>query len=236
MTASWTEHVLSEEYDLFPDYDAPGATIRYCIIGTPRSGTNLLGSLLHKMGYGVPAEYFGDYALEKWIETRGFQGPFDYYTGLFGSRTSEDGVFGCKAIAPHELPRMKLVVEPNVIIRMSRENKDAQAASFVRAMKTKHYVQLEGEDRAPDVIATEDEIQQVKGQIMGTEAFYEENVGNGNVLLTYEYLVSNTDEVLRHIAGLFGDELPEDWTHPTPATMKMARTPEGAVDLSMVVS
>jgi LPS sulfotransferase NodH len=236
MTKSWSEHVLGEEHDLFPDYGAPGPTIRYAIIGTPRSGTNLLGSLLHKMGYGIPAEYFSDWMIDKMIETRGFQGPFDYYTALFGSRTSEAGVFGCKSVQASELQRIKMVVEPNLIIRMSREDKRAQAESFVRAAKTSTYVALEDSEQVPSVIVSEDEIRQTLERQAQLEQFLETNVGPGHVLISYEYLVSNTDDVLRHLANLMGDELPEDWTHPSPDTLKMGRDENGAVDLSMVVT
>lgn len=235
MVTSWSEHVLAEDMDLFPDFDAPGASIRYVIIGTPRSGTNLLCSLLQEMGYGVPAEYYSDWMMDKMIESRGFQGPLDYYTGVMATRTSADGVFGCKTVQPGELGRIRMAVEPNVVIRMSREDKDAQAESFVKAMKTGNYVQLDGEP-SPAVVVTDEEREQTRERLAQMEMYLNENIGNGHLLIGYEYLVNSTDEVLRHIAQMFGDELPEDWTHPTPKTRKMGRTDGGAVDLSEVVS
>lgn len=236
MSKSWSQMVMGEDYDLFPEFDAPGASIRYVIIGTPRSGTNLLSSMLYKMGYGVPAEYHNDYMLDNMIKQRGFQGPADYYTGLFGLRTSADGVFGCKTVQPNDLPRIKMSTEPNFIIRMGREDKEAQAQSFLKSMKTKQYIQIEGGPKAPEVLTSDEEVHEVRMQIEQMDQFFDNNIGQGHTLISYEYLVQNTDEVLRHLAKAFGDELPEDWTHPSPVTQKMARDASGAIDLSMVVS
>lgn len=233
MTKSYTELMTASEYDV----SAPSApVVRYAIVGSPRSGSNLLSDLLYQMGLGVPMEYFSPPAMNRLSERWGAFGPMEYSGYLFANRTSENGVFGVKVVNQIEWMRASQVVWPTHVIRLVREDREQQAESLAKVMVSQRYIALKGD--ASELVGREptpEELQYAAGEIEGSEAWYDQNLGQPSGLLSYEYLVKETETALRNIHTLLTDEtLTDDWEPPRSRLMKQ-RHDGGVVNLKEVI-
>ena len=230
---SYTELIMQEEFDV---EDAPAPTSRFILVGSPRTGSNLLADLLRSVGIGIPAEYFAPNVIDDLMTDWGCYGPMDYITEVFSRRTALTGIFGTKAMNPGEWQRALDAVWPQHVIYIVREDKDAQVESLARAMRTKYFADV-GDERPVIVPDANDELRAAAEHIAETEAWFVKNgVASGaTITVSYEYLVANPDDVVRNIALAFGISLPDDWTHDTPLVRKLPGA-DGVIDLSKVVT
>ncbi len=83
---SYSEYMNGEEQDLPPFIGWPEQ--RYSIIGSPRTGTNLLCDYLNQLGLGVPMEYFSRWTIETMPDRFGAANPTEYSNALLVHRTS----------------------------------------------------------------------------------------------------------------------------------------------------
>ncbi|THD82663.1 MAG: hypothetical protein E7812_00870 [Phenylobacterium sp.] len=145
-----TVQTFSPLFDL-PVY-AGAFSLTYAIACTQRSGSTLLATSLWRRGvFGAPASYFNPEIMEHYRERHALTTDKDYLELLRARRTSPNGVFGYKILAPHFLSLLDLTpylfgqVEPNKIIYLARRNEVAQAISLYKAEHTRSYFPEPGE-------------------------------------------------------------------------------------------
>ena len=226
---TYSEEMIKEEYDLagspsgWPD-------IRYAIVGSPRSGSNLLCDYLTQLGLGVPMEYMSRWTVEKLPTRLGAWTPTDYGNVLLGRRTSSiigvDGrptttVFGVKTLRPYEWQRAQTFIWPNWIIRLFREEKEPQVLSYAKARASEDYVLWDGDEHPPEPEApTPEELVSSENIIMQLEQFWNQAAAESNVAFSYEYLAEKPKELLQHIV----DEVFEvDVTIPDDITPRIRK-------------
>lgn len=229
MTKSYGQVMITPEFDVansgYPD-------IKYAIVGSPRSGTNLLCDLLFQMGYGVPMEYVNSATAEVMMKRLDTPTPGDYAKAVVNLRTTSNGVFGVKCIMPTEWARVVELFWVNRVIRIIREDRDAQARSFARAVKTQYWCDIGDPDDRPVAVSVEDdEVGKAAAILQQYETFYEQNIATPHILISYEYLVSQKKEALRAIAkDVFQDAILGDW-EPPRARIRKLPSENGVVDL-----
>jgi len=193
----------------------------YFVCATPRSGSWFLCGLLASTGVaGRPHEWF-------WRDTRtslerdwNVSDDADYVEHVLAAGTTPNGVFGAKVMFG-SLPPLEPFPSPR-FVWMRRRDRQAQAASFARAVQTGHWhhwdPRLRGEPaQRPDMVAAlHEEIEQLEG---GWEGWFDEH-GVHPLEVVYEELaddpVGNTTRVLSFL-GLSTD------VEPRPLTVKMDR-------------
>lgn len=205
---SYSEYLNGAEHDLEPYAGWP--EIRYAIVGSPRTGTNLLSDYLNQLGLGAPMEYFSRYSIEVLPPRLGAWTPADYANVLMSRRTSSiigfDGkpttaVFGVKTLWPYEWQRVQAFIWPNRIIRMFREEKEDQIKSYARARVSDVWAVMQGDDY--DATSDQPELEpealvDAENIIMKLEQFWN-GAAESNVAFSYEYLVAEPVDTLQHI-------------------------------------
>lgn len=225
---SYTELMRQEKFDtsgpVLKSEEYPRT--RFLVVGTPRSGSNLLCDLLYQSGFGVPMEYFSTPAAHHLIDRWGVNAS-EYVAEVVNRRTT-DGIFGAKLFYPHEFEFARHVW-PTHLIRLQREDKQAQARSFALANKTGYFADVGDPDERPETLQepSAQEITQAEQIILQLEQFW--NSVNVDAMVSYEYIVRDKEDTLRNIAQLLGYPLPEAWEAPTPRVKKLHRG--GPVDL-----
>lgn len=133
------EEQFSEEFDYPPFSGEP----RFLVIAsTGRSGSHMLGHLLHQTGaFGFPLEYFNPHNLNEWERRLGVVGARAVLDGLVRRRTSPNGVFGIKLMYHHienwgGPAILKRFFPGAVYILLRRRDVVAQAVSYARAAQT----------------------------------------------------------------------------------------------------
>ncbi len=222
---SYSEYMNGEEQDLPPFIGWPEP--RYSIIGSPRTGTNLLCDYLNQLGLGVPMEYFSRWTIETMPDRFGAANPTEYSNALLVHRTSvveDEGIFGVKALWPYEWQRIQTFVWTNRVIRMFREEKEDQVLSYARARISDTWALMEGDDYDAPTDQPEpepEELVNAENVILKLEQFWN-GAAESNVAFSYEYLRDKPVEALQHIV----DEVFEiNLTVPDDIT---ARTKSGA--------
>src|SRR4051812_18501606 len=148
----------------------------YLICATPRSGSTLLAHLLASTGLaGTPIEYFHEDRMATLADQWG-TGSLDEYLGaLVERRTGPNGVFGAKLhwgqyereIAPRD-PRS---LAPDLLpIRIGREDRLRQAASWVRALQTLRWSSRSKHVRDVQEVYDRDAIEQKLARLAREEA------------------------------------------------------------------
>ena len=130
------------------EYDVPNApepAVRYAILSTPRVGSTLLSlSLCNIEGLGTPLEYLNPIFARPLARQWGVGGDVrTYLATMLRMRTSRQGYFGLKAHARQAIGNREMASALSVIdfdrfvfIRLSRQDKVAQAVSLARAQQT----------------------------------------------------------------------------------------------------
>ena len=219
---SYSEYMSGEEHNL--PYFGGFPEIRYAVIGSPRTGTNLLCDYLSQLGLGVPMEYFSRWTIEDLPNRLGSLNPSEYGSDLLSNRTSafdDESVFGVKALWPYEWQRIQTFIWPNRIIRMFREEKEDQVLSYARARITGTWAVM-GDDELPtyDEAPEPEDLVDAENVIMKLEQFWNQ-AAESNAAFSYEYLRDKPVDALRHIVDEVFElsvEVPDDIT---PRTRKL---------------
>lgn len=216
---AYSDLMVQEEFDQHAALGKIPPPIRYLIVGAPRTGTNLLCDLLYQSGMGVPMEYLVGGTPSKLAERWSIWPP-EYLTALMKARTTENGVFGLKITSPDEWSAAQ-GIWPTHVIRMLREDREAQVKSLATAMHTQYWADVgDPDDRPSASIVTEQDITQAENLLLGFDAAFQ-GLG-GDASISYEYLVNDREATLRAvIEDLFGLELPDTWECPTPRVKKL---------------
>lgn len=221
---SYCEFMAQEEHDQEPLSVWPD--IRYAIVGSPRTGSNLLCSYLYQLGLGVPMEYLSRWTTEHLPERLGAWTPTNYVETLFSRRTSvippDTSVFGVKTLWPYEWQRAQSFLWPTHVIRLFREDQDQQAESYAIARKSGIYTVIEEPGPPPEVPSPE-EITQAGQVLTQLDQFWNQNV-DAQAAFSYEFLVDEPVAALEHIVEEVFDleiEVPPDIQ---PITKKQGTT------------
>ena len=193
----------------------------YFICATLRSGSWFLCGLLASTGAaGRPHEWF-------WRDTRaslqqawGVRDDREYLDLVLSAGTTPNGVFGAKAMFG-SLPGLDPVPRPR-FVWMRRRDRDAQAASFARAVQTEHWhhwdppASAEPESRPDMVEALRAELDELE---VGWERWFADR-GVEPLEVVYEDLAADPAGETKRVLAFLG--LPLD-VEPRPLTVKTAR-------------
>ena len=138
------------QYRTHPEFDLPpvqgGATRRYLICSTPRSGSTLLARLIETTGrMGVPYEYLNMQVHAKPMAERLGVPPMPpgpYLQAVERVRTTPNGVFGLKAHF-HQIgpllarPAIAQLMATATLVWIRRRDLLGQSISYFRATKTR---------------------------------------------------------------------------------------------------
>jgi LPS sulfotransferase NodH len=137
----------------------------YFICGTPRSGSTLLAEALEATGLaGVPREYFDKEFEPFWFEKLGIASPGEYFDKILAAGATPNGVFGAKVLwsqtehlalrlgkplADIEADRLAETFPNLRYIWLTRRDKVRQAISYYKAVRTRVWWRIRGEENAP---------------------------------------------------------------------------------------
>jgi LPS sulfotransferase NodH len=218
---SWDQ--FGAAYDLAP-YDGWPAT--YLIASTPRSGSHYLGHLLFETGlFGSPLEYLHPAHLATWQDRLGTRDVASTLRALFRRRTSASGWFGIKAHWSHFAP---ISADPFLLglldlrhhIRIVRQDRLAQAISFVIAEQTQSWISFNAASTAPsyDPEAIAAALRLIETQSLAWDDYFRRS-GVVPVEIAYEALMAHPAEAVDGLRAVFGLE-------SIPATRRAVRMPE----------
>ncbi len=137
------EDQFDEQHDFSHQTDTRKTLI---VASTVRSGSHMLGHILHQTGgFGFPLEYGNKQNLKQWKQRLGHTSTSQCMKALMQRRTSPNGVFGIKVHYSH-LPEFggfanlcKLFPNPHFIL-LTREDLMAQAVSLSIARQTGSWI------------------------------------------------------------------------------------------------
>lgn len=190
----------------------------YFVCATPRSGSWFLCGLLASTGVaGRPHEWF-------WRDTRSslerdwnVADDADYVEHVLAAGTTPNGVFGAKVMFG-SLPPLEPFPRPR-FVWMRRRDREAQAASFARAIQTGHWHHWdppprgEPEDRPDMAVALSDEIEQLE---QGWARWFDEHDVDP-LEVVYEELAEDPTGHTKRVLSFLG--LSTD-VEPRPLTLK----------------
>ena len=159
------DELLSEKWD---HADREPQRLRYAILISPRTGSDLLCGYLRRCGVGIPYEYLNPINATTIAARIGALTPDKkifadrYYNGIV-KRRRKKGIFGIKLQADHPLifnqqkrdKAIKFVQRFDRYIVLTRRDKIAQAISYVRAARTEQW-HLYGNDK-PEKVKLDDD-------------------------------------------------------------------------------
>jgi len=174
--------------------------LSYMICGARRSGTTYLGKLLWETGVmGKPFEYQLPECRMK-ITSRMPKG-ISYWDFLKQARTTPNGVFGFKEVAPGSYLLKNLV--PQKVIYMTRKDLAAQTVSLALALNTGAFFSHQSEKRPAEynfqgLMELSIHLEQVSSD---WEDIFEEE-GITPLRLVYEDLNQDTPEIVADFLGI----------------------------------
>lgn len=193
-----------------PEHDFPpfaGQPRIYVIASTPRSGSHMLGHVLHSTGkLGWPLEYFSPRNFAEWRRQFNTVDVEDTLAELMRRRTSPNGVFGIKLHYQHVLAlggieRVRALLPDARYILLRRVNVLAQAVSYAKAKQTD--VWFSGMQPQGDAVYDYRLIEQsIRKLLLDTTAWHHQLVTHGLpfVDLTFEEVVRDTPGATQRIA------------------------------------
>ncbi len=204
----------------------------YLIAASPRSGSQLLGSLLTATGLaGNPDEHFNPWHMGD--ATNFF--PYDLLYGpehiqrFITTTSTPNGVFGTKAHFLQVtnfvgLDRLEsLYPTPLKYIYLRRKNVERQGVSLARAAQTDSYNSDMPEKGAPvyNFYQISQCTREVRVQDKGWKTYFH-NRGIDPYVVIYEELVEDRARILRGVLGFLGISLPTDFQVPGTHLKKQA--------------
>lgn len=207
------------------DYPPPAAAgVQYLILSAPRSGSTMLSSaLVHSRRAGVPVEYFHYQELKKLGEAPPPDKVMAFFESVRRRRTTPNGVFGMKIHggqfrAPFMRPQMTqegldFLRRFSHVILITRQDKIAQAMSYIRSVKTGLWNSSLASDRASSryVFAEEDtpELCRTMGVFKADEIMWKALCSALKLRVfhtTYEDLAANPPAVIGRTFNFLGLE------------------------------
>ena len=174
--------------------------LSYMICGARRSGTTYLGQLLWKTGMmGKPFEYQLPECRQKMTER--LPKGLSFWEFLQQSRTTPNGVFGFKEVAPGTYLLKNLV--PHKVIYMSRRDLASQTVSLAMALNTGAFFSHQSQKREPEY--NFENLMQLAMHIEEVSAAWEEifeEEGITPLRLVYEDLNQDTPEIVADFLGI----------------------------------
>lgn len=207
-----------------PDWDLPrfhGARRRYLVASTPRTGSTLLcRALWDTCRVGAPKEYCNPMQLRDWAVRAGSRshrlltGPLVGLAGrgwsrgrlqrhldlVEGLRTGPTGWFGMK-VHRHHFERWG-GFEADVVVRIVRDDRLAQAVSWARARQTNRWADFQTEQVRPRY--SRRLIQRCLEAIEADEGAWARQFPQAEVL-TYEGLVSDLNGTVGRVLTRLGE-------------------------------
>lgn len=213
-----------------PAYDMPpfhGQPRTYMIASMPRSGSHMLGHLLHATGdLGSPLEYVHPRHLAKWQAKLGTEGTSETLRAVMARRTSPSGWFGVKAHWPQfttarKDPALMSTLNVQDWIQITRDDKVAQAISLVIAKQTNAWISFHEAKHEPsyDFDAIAEGIRGLEKQEAAWSAYFAEQ-GISPYVVVYEELLADPARVVSEICTRLGVPVPAEL--PSPATARQA--------------
>jgi trehalose 2-sulfotransferase len=198
----------------------PGESCFIC--ATPRSGSWFLCGLLASTGVaGKPHEWF-------WRDTRaslerawGVADEREYVELVLAAGTTPNGVFGAKVMYG-VLPALDPFPSPR-FVWMRRRDRDAQAASFARAVQTGHWHHWDPPPRTADEPPTAEMLEALRAEVDQLEGGWERwfaEAGVEPLEVVYEELAGDPAGETRRVLAFLGLPLDVD---PRPLTVKTGR-------------
>ena len=229
----------------------------YIICSNPRSGTTLLCDMLKQTGVaGRPNSFFREKSLKDWCEEWGVAGPIDrlddgfsnrFFAAIERERRGDNGVLGIRIMGPDrqlscewlarrhsalgtDAARFDAAFGPTRYIHLSRQDKLAEAVSYLRAEQTGLWhgkpdgsdlekiapTEPDGYD-AEKISARMAELTQYDREWLGW--FEQENLQP--LRMTYEALAENPLDCLREVLN-FIEQDPNAAEGVSPGVRKLA--------------
>lgn len=198
-----------------------GEVTSYIVASSPRSGSNLLCSLMAKTGrLGLPLEYFQvGYLLlsaTKW----GTTSLAEYWQEVVRRRSTPNGVFGINLHFTQlsQLVSRGLVVDPTAWILVERQNLLAQGISFARASQTQIWNSLNTQAIEPiyEFERIRISMSHIRAEIANWKTYFERREISP-LRIKYEDLIVDLDRSVKRILDLLmvTDDEPFDFPVPT---------------------
>ncbi|MBT0994142.1 hypothetical protein KIN34_07570 [Cellulomonas sp. DKR-3] len=184
MTSDGTDAARARPWNQFgAQYDHPpfvGTPRTYLIASVPRSGSHMLGHLLHATGVlGSPLEYLQLKNLTAWQRRLGTADAASTLRGIMARRTSPSGWFGVKShwrqLAPVLAdPALTDVLDVREWVRITRTDTVAQAVSLLIASQTNAWISFQDATREPtyDFDAIAERVRLLQEEDAGWDAFF----------------------------------------------------------------
>ncbi|MDO8152701.1 Stf0 family sulfotransferase [Isoptericola sp. b408] len=221
----------SQKWDQFGDaYDQPtfsGTPRTYVIASMPRSGSHMLGHLLHGTGQlGSPLEYIHTQHLATWQERLGEPTRAATLQAVMRRRTSPSGWFGVKAHWKQfadvmDDQEVMAVLDPQDWIRITRSDKVAQAVSLVIAQQTKAWISFHQAKGEPvyDADAITKGIRAFQKQESAWDTFFETRGITPHVVV-YEEMLEDPARTVADVCARL--DVPVPAVLPEPGTTRQA--------------
>jgi len=211
--------VTNSDWDQFgPDYDQPtyeGRSRTYVIASMPRSGSHMLGHLLHATGQlGSPLEYVHRRHLATWQKTLGEPTRTATLRAIMRRRTSPSGWFGVKTHWPQfqavlEDAELFAALDVQEWIRITRSDRVAQAVSLVIAQQTQAWISFHEARREPeyDFDAIAAAVRNLAEQESAWDAYFAEQ-GIEPLTVVYEEMLDDPAAVVTTVCARLGVSMP----------------------------
>jgi LPS sulfotransferase NodH len=215
---------FGSEYDQPPFHGTPRT---YVIASLPRSGSHMLGHLLHGTGQlGSPLEYVHPRHLAKWQDLLDQPTPAAALRAVMARRTSPSGWFGVKAhwkqyAGVLEDPDVMEVLDVQDWIRITRADKVAQAVSLVIAQQTKAWISFHEAKKEPtyDFDAIAKGVRAFERQESSWDAYFTEHALTPHVVV-YEDMLADPARTVADVCTRL--DVPVPATLPEPGTTRQA--------------
>lgn len=210
------------------EYAGP-ATKTLIIASSPRSGSHMLGHVLHETGrFGHPLEYLHQGHHARWRSHYGTADTHEVLRALMRDRTSPNGVFSIKLHYPHFLALGgvnavgEIFPDPHFVL-LRRRDTVKQAVSYAIARQSGLWIgetadstQLSYSSRAID--------EALADAIAQTADWRFDLLRSGRPLLEldFEDVAASTSTSVRHIADFLGVHVPDDDIPSAPVTRRQS--------------
>ena len=221
------EDQFSKEHDFAQQTDTRKTLI---IASTVRSGSHMLGHVLHQTGgFGFPLEYGNKQNLAQWKQQTGESSTSECLKAVMQRRTSPNGVFGIKVHYSH-LPVFggltglsKLFPNPHFVL-LTREDVMAQAVSLAVARQTGAWIAQQQQSGATPRYNFEDIDQGLRRILFENSSWRYTLAASGAkyMELNFDEVKANTANTVLRIADFLEQDIDASRIPITPVTKKQS--------------
>lgn len=228
-----TSGVYADQFDSRHDFSHnQRATKTLIIASTVRSGSHMLGHVLHATGaFGYPLEYAQPKNVSVWKKKLGVKDTQQTMEKLLVRRSSENGVFGIKVHYRHLdtlgglTGLLQCFPDPHFVL-LTRDDVMAQAVSLAIARQTGNWISGQNEtDIEPEYRFSEidDSLRRV---VLANASWQYLLAANGlpTLPLRFSDVKNNTRQTIIDIARFMNVELDESRIPSTPVTKKQSKS------------